>query len=123
MVIRYASAVLTLAGIFALILGLLMWTGTTLNFISMHMLLGFLTVGALWVVGVVQAVAKAGNWGLAASALILGALTIVFGLYQSSMLMGDFHWVIQVCHLLLGVLTIGLGHMSAARYRKVVDNS
>ena len=37
---------------------------------------------------------------------------------HASLLVGDYHWIIQVIHLLLGVLMIGLGHMGAARYRR-----
>jgi hypothetical protein len=118
MVIRIASMVLSLAGLLALILGLLFWTGSALNFISLHMLLGLLAVGALWVIGVGQAFAKAGSWMLAAAALVIGAVMIVFGMIQSTLMVGDFHWVIDITHLLLGLLTIGVGHMAAARYRK-----
>ena len=46
------------------------------------------------------------------------ALVIVFGLRQSALLVGPFHWVIQVIHLLLGVLAVGIGQISVARYRK-----
>jgi hypothetical protein len=42
----------------------------------------------------------------------------VIGMVQASLMVGEFHWVIQVVHLLLGLLTIGMGHMGAARYRK-----
>jgi hypothetical protein len=124
MVIRIASAVLTLAGLFALISGLLFWTGTALNLMSLHMLLGFLAIGALWVIGVAQVFAPRGSWIIAACALIVGAVMIVIGMTQSSLLIGRFHWVIQVIHLVLGLLTIGIGHMAAARYRKAsVRNS
>jgi uncharacterized membrane protein len=118
MVIRIASAVLTLAGLLALISGLLFWTGTALNLMSLHMLLGFLAVGALWVIGVAQAFAPRGSWIIAACALIVGAVMIGVGMMQSSLLPGEFHWVIQVIHLVFGLLTIGIGHMAAARYRK-----
>jgi uncharacterized membrane protein len=118
MVIRIASAVLTLAGLLALISGLLFWTGTALNLMSLHMLLGFLAIGALWVIGVAQVFAPRGSWIIAACALIVGAVMIVIGMTQSSLLIGRFHWVIQVIHLVLGLLTIGIGHMAAARYRK-----
>jgi hypothetical protein len=124
MVIRIASAVLTLAGLLALILGLLFWTGTALNLMSLHMLLGFLAIGALWVIGVAQVFAPRGSWIIAACALIVGAVMIVIGMTQSSLLIGRFHWVIRVIHLVLGLLTIGIGHMAAARYRKAsVRNS
>jgi hypothetical protein len=124
MVIRIASAVLTLAGLLALISGLLFWTGTALNLMSLHMLLGFLAIGALWVIGVAQVFAPRGSWIIAACALIVGAVMIVIGMTQSSLLIGRFHWVIRVIHLVLGLLTIGIGHMAAARYRKAsVRNS
>jgi hypothetical protein len=118
MVIRIASMVLSLAGILALILGLFFWFGAALNLVSMHMLLGLLAVGALWVVAIAQALAKGGSWIIAAVALIVGAITGGLGMIQSSLLVGDWHWVIQVIHVVLGILTIGLGHMGAARHRK-----
>ena len=118
MAIRIASAVLTLAGLLALISGVLFWTGTALNLMALHMLLCFLAVGALWVIGVAQAFAPRGSWVIATCALMVGAVMIVIGMMQSSLLAGEFHWIIQVIHLTLGLLTIGIGHMAAARYRK-----
>ena len=58
MVIRIASVVLSFAGLLALILGLLFWTNSALNLIQMHMLLGLLAVGTLWVIGIGQAFSK-----------------------------------------------------------------
>jgi uncharacterized membrane protein len=118
MVIRISSAVLSLAGLLALISGVLFWTGTALNLMSLHMLLGFLAVGALWVIGFAQAFAPRGSWIIAACALIVGAVMIVIGMMQSSLLIGRFHWIIRVIHLALGILTIGIGHMAAARGRR-----
>ena len=115
MVIRIAAAVLTLAGSLALISGLLFWTGTVLNLMALHMLLGFLAVGALWVIGLAQVFADGGSWMIAVCALIVGAGMIVIGMMQSSLMVGEFHWVIQLIHLALGLLTIGVGHMAAAR--------
>jgi hypothetical protein len=118
MVIRTASIVLTLAGLLALILGSLLWIGSAVNLISLHMLLGLLAVGALWVIGIGQFFSKSGSGIIAACALIVGAVMIAVGLYQSSLMAGEFPWVIQVIHAVLGLLTIGVGHMGAARYRK-----
>ena len=118
MVIRIASVVLSFAGLLALILGLLFWTNSALNLIQMHMLLGLLAVGALWVIGIGQAFSKGGSWLIAACALVVGAAMIVLGWTQSSLMVGELHWVIQVIHLVLGLLVIGMGHMGAARYRK-----
>src|SRR5437773_9432527 len=115
MVIRIASAVLSLDGLLALILGLLYWTGTALYLLQMHMLLGFLAVGALWVIGIGQAFSKAGNWVIAACALVVGAVTIAIGVIQSSLMVGEFHWVIQIIHLVLGLLAIGMGDRKSTR--------
>jgi hypothetical protein len=118
MVIRIASAAMSLAGLFALVTGLLFWTGTALNWMQLHMLLGFVTVGAFWFIAIGQLFAKKGSWVLAAAAIVVGAATIVVGMTQASLMVGDFHWLVEVLHLFLGILTIGLGHIGAARYRK-----
>jgi len=118
MIIRIASAVLTLAGLLALVSGLLFWTGTELNLIQLHMMLGFLAVGALWVIAIRQVFAKGGSWIIAAAAIVIGAATAVLGMSQASLMIGNFHWLIETLHLLLGLLTIGLGHMGGARYRQ-----
>jgi hypothetical protein len=118
MMIRIASVVLSFAGLLALILGLLVWTNRGLSLIQMHMLLGLLAVGALWVIGIGQAFSRGGSWVIAASALVIGAAMIVIGLNQSALMLGPFHWVIQLIHLVLGLLVIGMGHIGASRYRK-----
>ena len=118
MVIRVTSLVLSLAGLLALILGLLFWFGVALQFVSLHMLLGLLTVAALWVIGVAQGLAGDGSWIFALAAIIVGAATLLLGLVQSSLMVGELHWVVRIIHLILGLLTIGIGHMGAARVRK-----
>ena len=118
MVIQIAAIMLRVFGTLALILGLLFWSGNGLNLIPVHILLGLLLVLSLWIIGLGQAFSKNGSWMLAIGALALGALLIVFGLRQSALLVGPLHWVIQVIHLLLGVLAVGIGQISVARYRK-----
>jgi hypothetical protein len=117
MVFRIASIVLRLCGALAVILGLLFWSGNSLNLIPIHMLLGILVVLSLWIVGIGQAFTSGGSWPLAGGALLLGLLVIVVGIRQSSLLVGSFHWVIQVVHLLLGVLAVGVGQIATARWR------
>jgi hypothetical protein len=118
MAIRIASVVLSFAGLLALIMGLLVWTNSAPNLVQMHMLLGLLAVGALWFIGIGQAFSKSGSWLIAACALVVGAAMIILGLNQSALMLGPSHWVIQIVHLVLGLLVIGIGHMGAARYRK-----
>ena len=117
MIFRIASIVLRACGALAVVLGLLFWSGNALNLLPIHMLSGFLVVLSLWVAGVGQAFTRGGSWPLAAAAVLLGLLVIVVGMRQSSMLVGSLHWVIQVVHLLLGILAIGVGQIAAARGR------
>ena len=117
MVFRIASIVLRLCGALAVILGILFWSGNALNLIPIHMLLGLLVVLSLWIVGIGQAFSSGGSWPLAGGALLFGLLVIVVGIRQSSLLVGPFHWVIQVVHLLLGILAVGVGQIATARWR------
>ena len=118
MVIRIASVVLTLAGGLALLLGLLIWAGWALQLVALHMLLGILAVAALCTIGFVQAALPGGSWMLAVIALLVGVVMLLLGLYQSTLLVGSLHWIVQVVHLLLGITVIGLGHMMTGRLRK-----
>lgn len=118
MVIRIASVVLSVAGGLALLSGLSIWLGWALQLAALHMLLGILAVAALWAIGLTQASAPGGSWGLAAGALLLGAVMLVLGFYQASLLVGALHWIVQAVHLALGVAVIGMGHMMTARTRK-----
>lgn len=118
MVNRYAAAVVTVAGLLALITGLIFWFGGAPSLVSMHMLLGLLTVGGMWTIAFSQALSAGGSWLLAVIALLVGALTIYIGMNQAAMLPGEYHWLIQMSHLLLGILSIGIAHIAAARQRR-----
>jgi hypothetical protein len=119
MIIRIASILLRLCAGLALILGLLFWGGMAREFLWVHMLLGMLLVLLLWVIGIGQAFTRGGSWALAIIALAVGLLVIGVGLNQTTLLVGPFHWVIQVLHLLLGMLAAGTGQIIATRSRKV----
>lgn len=116
--IRIASIVLSFSGVFALILGLLFWGHRATDLVPLHMLLGFLVVGALWVVGIGQAFFRGGSWAIAACAFIIGTLISTLGITQASVMVGEYHWVVQIVHLALGLTAIAIGHIAAARYRK-----
>jgi hypothetical protein len=118
MLMRIASLVLTFAGLLALALGVLHWLGVAMNLITMHMLLGLLAVGALWLIGVAQAFSPRGSWTVAALALVVGAVTVFLGWNQTTLLIGELHWFVQLMHVLAGVFAIGIGHMAVAHARK-----
>jgi hypothetical protein len=110
----------TLRGIFVinLILGIIFWTGNdSSGLVLLHMLLGIAFVIALWYVGAVAAI-RGMSIGVQVGAFVVGLLIAIVGLFQKQMLTGGAHWVIQVLHLLLALLGIGLAEMVGARLRR-----
>ncbi len=120
MAVTITQWVLRVSALIALILGIIFWTGNTPDaLVNVHMLLGILVTLSLWVLGFLFGTAKGGNWGLASVAFIWGLLVVFVGLSQQSWLVGSAHWVIQVLHLLIGLLAIGIGEMIGARYKRL----
>lgn len=125
MLVRISSNVLRVCALLALILGIIFWTSDVQGvLVPIHMLLGILVVLSLWVLGYAIATAPRGkNIGLAVGAVVLGLLVLIVGLTQNN-LSGPLgpdasaHWVIQVVHLILGLLAIGIGEAIGARYKR-----
>jgi hypothetical protein len=97
-----------------LTLGSLFWTGNATALIPLHMLTGLVLVLGLWTQAALGARAGLGL-GLLGLALGWGAIVVVLGLTQDSLLPGDAHWVVQVLHLLIGLAAVGLAESIAAR--------
>ena len=112
MVLRACAAI-------ELVLGILFWIGQVPSLVPLHMLLGFVVVLCVWALGLLQATAAPGGWGIAAGAIIVGLVLIWLGLSQGGLLPGANHWVIQVAHLVVAILALGVGEMSAARDRRL----
>ncbi len=109
--------VVRVAGVLALLLGLLFWTGDALPLIPIHMLLGTLTVLGLWLLAATASQLGA-PMGMVIGAGILGLLVLGLGFSQQSLMPGSGHWVVQVVHLLLGMAAVGLGEMIGGRVRR-----
>jgi hypothetical protein len=96
-----------------LVLGGLFWTNNALGLVPLHQLVGFVLVLALWTQAGLAA--RAGvSLGLVALAVVWGLVTPIFGLAQAELLPGSAHWVIQVLHLLVGIIAVGLAERLAA---------
>jgi hypothetical protein len=96
-----------------LILGIVFWTGNGLQLISLHMVVGFLFVLTLWAIAIAGAF-RGVPIGMAAAGIVWGLLIIWLGATQMNLLLGQWHWVIQVLHLLFGFAGIGIGDRMAA---------
>ena len=97
-----------ITGIVLLVLGLLIWANVARGLVPLHMLIGVALVIALWTTAVLALRAGARPI-LPAVAMGWGALMFVFGMTQAQILVGSGHVVVEVAHLLVGVVAIGLG--------------
>ena len=115
-----AQMTIRVSGLLVILLGLAIWTGRADQVVPIHELLGFVLVLALWTLSFFAAragvpmrwVVLAVAWGLAAP---------ILGLTQQNLVTGDWHWTIQVLHLLIGVGAMGQGENLAARMRQVAS--
>jgi hypothetical protein len=106
-----------ITGVLLLILGLLIWTEGATNLIMIHMLLGLILVISMWVLAGVST--RAGvSVGLAASVAIAGLIVLVLGVTQQSVLPGPSHWIVQIVHLLIGMLAVGSAEAIGGRLKR-----
>lgn len=90
-----------------IVLGFLFWGDKAKSLVPVHVVSGLILVISLWVLAV--AAAKAGvERGLVAFAAVWGLVVIGFGASQTKILTGDQHWIIQVVHLLIGLVAVAL---------------
>lgn len=101
-VTKTAQAVLFLSVAIQLALGATIWTGEADQLIPVHILVGVLLVLSLWTIAAIAA------WSGVGVALIAGAVAwsigaALLGLTQEQLLEGDWHWTVQVAHVLIGI--------------------
>jgi hypothetical protein len=102
------------AGVVQLLLGLAFWTGNALGLVELHMLNGILLVLALWTQAALAH--RAGVPGrLVAGAFVWGLIVVALGLGQRELLPGSAHVVIEVLHLLVGLVALDLAETLATR--------
>jgi len=104
-------------GIVMIALGLLIWADVVGALLPIHMLIGIVLVVAL-AAAAALALRAGAKPVLPAIAVAWGLLTIAFGLTQAQLLTGDLHLVVEVAHLLVGLVAIGLGEALAAAGRR-----
>lgn len=113
-IVLIARSLISLFGIALVVLGVLFWTGHALSLLPLHMLLGGLFVISLWVLAAVGFLVP-GARGLAVIVLLWSLVVPALGVSQVRLLPGSGHWVIQVLHLLVALIAMGLGHALARR--------
>jgi uncharacterized membrane protein HdeD (DUF308 family) len=104
-------------GIVIIVLGLLVWADVGGALPPIHMLIGIVLVVAL-AAAAALALRVGAKPVLPAIAVAWGLLTIAFGLTQAQLLACYLHLVVEVAHLLVGLVAIGLGEALAAAGRR-----
>lgn len=102
------NLVIRVLGASALALGLSFWLGYARSLTQLHMLLGIGLLLSLWAVAWI-AWLSAGRGALAAFGVVWGILTLAFGVVQVQIFPGPLHWIVQLAHLAVGMIAIGLG--------------
>src|SRR5579883_1894023 len=102
--------IVRISGLILIVLGILFWVGSAQALIPIHMLLGLLLVLALWALAVagMRSGTPAGLTGLA---IVWGVIVVALGVTQAQIAPGGAHWIVQVVHLLVGIVAIGLSEM------------
>lgn len=123
------SGIVRYGGSLALLLGILIWIGTstltpwtsaTASLTNFHMLLGILAVLALWLLAIAYAMTGRANMTIVIVAIAVGLAQALLGVTQASLLPNtSYHWLIQVLHLLLGISVIGSGERITMLMKKL----
>lgn len=109
--------VLRIAGLGALVLGLLFWIAQ-LNVINIHMLFGLIVALTLLLISLLALFTQGLRlWGIAG--IVYALILPLFGLNQMFLLIGDLHWLIQLAHMLVGIGALAFAGIMAMRYRRL----
>jgi len=115
MTARILQIIVGLAGLCALVLGLLSWVAN-IDLIDIHMLFGLLVTLGLLVMSIIALTARGLRiWGMVG--IVYAIILLIFGETHSTLLAGNLHWLIQTLHLLVGIGAMGLTGALAVRYR------
>ena len=115
MTARILQIIVGLAGLCALVLGLLIWI-ENLDLTDIHMLFGLLVTLGLLVMSIIALTAPGLRiWGLVG--IVYDIILLIFGESQSNILAGNLHWLIQALHALIGIGAIALTGFLGAHYR------
>ena len=115
MTARVLQIIVGIAGLCALVLGLVIWIAN-IDLTDIHMLFGLLVTLGLVVMSVTALTARGLRiWGLVG--IVYAIILLVFGEVQSNILADNLHWLIQALHTLIGIGAIALTGFLGARYR------
>jgi hypothetical protein len=104
-------------GLILIGLGITFWFGHSFELIPVHMRIGEVLVGFLWILAGMS-VRSGVKPALALGAMFYGVFVVAFAMRMGMFLPGSAHEVIRVLHLLLGLGAIGFAESLAARIKR-----
>ena len=113
-IVNTTRAILSLLGIALIVLGGLFWSGRALSLLPLHMLLGGIFVLCMWLLSGLALYARRAQV-LAAVVFVWGLIVPFLGEQQLKAPPGALHVLMQVLHLLVGLVAIGLAHALAGK--------
>jgi ABC-type multidrug transport system permease subunit len=113
MTARIVQIIVGLAGLCALVLGLLIWIAN-IDLTDIHILFGLLVTLGLLAMSIIALVARGLRiWGMVGISYPI--ILLIFGVAHSNLLVGNLHWLIQTLHTLVGIGALVLTGFLAAR--------
>lgn len=104
------------------VLGIVLLVSFSQGLKSIHVIVGVVFVFCLWAIAA-MAMGSGARRPLAIVTVLWGFVMIVFGLAQGKLLASD-HWIIDVLHILAGIIGLGLGEvLGAATARRISSSS
>ena len=120
--VKVARAVLVGSGALVVVLGLIIWTGNADGLIGIHELLAYVLVISLWTIAAIAA--RSGvSWRLVTLAVVWSVFAAVLGGSQEKLVEGDWHWTIQVLHLVVGMGIMAWGQLLVIAMRRKAEAS
>ena len=114
LVIQNAVRVL---GLILLVLGFSFWSGHLLRYVPVHMRIGEVVIGLLWILAGIG-MRKGVPPGLVLGGMFYGVIVLAFAFRMGSFLPGQAHEVIRAVHLLLGLGAIGMVEVIGGRFKR-----
>jgi len=108
-----------LGALLQIVVGIGLWTGHLYSLVDVHRTVGVLFVLSLWIIALI-AIAQRRAIGLATFAIAWGVLVAALGFMQQGILPGEFHWVIRVLHLVIGMASMPIAERLAPGRARVV---
>src|SRR5215212_7938705 len=105
--VRIIQLIAGIAGLGALVLGLLIWFAEMNVVLPIHMIFGLIVTLGLLIVAI-MAVFTSELRVLGIIGIIYALIIPIFGLTQFNLLVGDLHWLIRIAHLLVGIGAMAL---------------